>query len=79
MLRKGLAVGVASGESSFEETVKPTPEQAVQRFEHYELVTGADGKPVEFRSRCDGGHLQGVRRRSALPCDAESHQRKISW
>src|SRR5208337_1281737 len=48
MLRKGLAGGVESGESSFEESVKPTPEQAVQRFEHYELVTGADGKPVEL-------------------------------
>src|SRR5271157_5553582 len=48
MLRKGLAGGVVSGESSFEETVKPTPEQTLQRFEHYELVTGADGKPVEL-------------------------------
>src|SRR6266478_984798 len=48
MLRKGLAGGVESGESSFEESVKPTPEQAVQRFEHYELVTGEDGKPVEL-------------------------------
>ena len=48
MLRKGLAGGVVSGESSFEETVKPTPEQAVQRFEHYELMTGEDGKPVEL-------------------------------
>ena len=37
MLRKALAGGVESGESSFEDTVKPTtPEQAVQRFEHYE-------------------------------------------
>jgi len=42
MLRKGLADGVASGESSFEESVKPTPEQAKQRFENYELVTGKD-------------------------------------
>jgi Protein kinase domain len=50
MLRKGLAGGVESGESSAsEDTVKPTtPEQAVQRFEHYELVTGEDGKPVEL-------------------------------
>jgi Protein kinase domain len=47
MLRKGLAGGVESGESSFE-SVKPTPEQAVQRLEHYELVRGADGKPVEL-------------------------------
>src|SRR5580700_2134378 len=49
MLRKALAGGVASGESSAPgDTVKPTPEQAVQRFEHYELVTGEDGKPVEL-------------------------------
>src|SRR5271157_5347405 len=50
MLRKGLAGTVESGESSvFEDTVKPTtPEQATQRFEHYELVNGEDGKPVEL-------------------------------
>ncbi len=48
MLRKALAGGVESGESSIEEAVKPTPEQARQRFEHYELVTGEDGKPVEL-------------------------------
>src|SRR5580698_1722881 len=48
MLSKALADGVESGESSFEEAVKPTPEQATQRFEHYELVTGEDGKPLEL-------------------------------
>src|SRR5271157_108365 len=50
MLRKALADGVESGESSAsEEAVKPTTsEQAVQRFEHYELVTGEDGKPIEL-------------------------------
>ena len=48
MLRKGLAGGVESGESSFEEAAKPTSVQALQRFEHYELVTGEDGKPVEL-------------------------------
>src|SRR5262245_25305602 len=48
MLRKGLAGDVESGESSTEEAAKPTPEQAVQRLEHYELVTGEDGKPVEL-------------------------------
>src|SRR5215831_18317723 len=48
MLRKGLAGGVESGESSIEEAAKPTPERAVKRFEHYELVTGKDGKPVEL-------------------------------
>src|ERR1700726_1162602 len=49
MLRKGLAGGVESGEASTSEhTVNPTREQAVQRFEHYDLVTGEDGKPVEL-------------------------------
>jgi tRNA A-37 threonylcarbamoyl transferase component Bud32 len=49
MLRKGLAGRVESGQSSAsEETVNPASEQAVQRFEHYELVTGEDGKPVEL-------------------------------
>src|ERR1700747_3377021 len=49
MLRKGLAEGVKSGESSFKEAVKPTkPEQTTQRFEHYELVKGADGAPLEL-------------------------------
>jgi len=50
MLRKALADGVESGGSSAsEDTIKPTTsEQAVQRFEHYELVTGEDGKPVEL-------------------------------
>ena len=48
MLRKALAGGAESGESSFDEAVKPTREQAAQRFEHYELVTGEDGKPVEL-------------------------------
>src|SRR5262245_17071487 len=48
MLRKGLAGGIESGESSFEEAAKPTPVQALQLFEHYELVTGEDGKPVEL-------------------------------
>src|SRR5271169_4207287 len=48
MLHKALAGGVESGESSSEEAVTPTLEQAVQRFEHYELVKGEDGKPVEL-------------------------------
>src|SRR5258708_15560514 len=49
MLRKGLAGGVESGESSPSEgTVKPTLEQAVQRFEHYQVVRGEDGKPMEL-------------------------------
>jgi serine/threonine protein kinase len=49
MLRKALAGGVKSGESSAtQDTVTPTAHQPAQRFEHYELVTGEDGKPVEL-------------------------------
>jgi serine/threonine protein kinase len=49
MLRQALADGVRSGESSAsEEMVKPALEQAIQRFEHYQPVTGEDGKPVEL-------------------------------
>ena len=48
LLRKGLAGGVASGESAIEGTLKPIPDQPVQRFDQYELVTGEDGKPVEL-------------------------------
>ena len=48
-LRKALAGGVESGESTAcQDTVSPTPERTVQRYEHYELVTGEDGKPVEL-------------------------------
>src|SRR6476660_4088046 len=48
MLRQALAGGVESGESASEDIFKITPEQATQRFEHYELLKGEDGKPVEL-------------------------------
>src|ERR1700757_333301 len=48
MLRRGLAGGVESGGSSVAETVRPTSDVPLKRFEHYELVTGEDGKPVEL-------------------------------
>src|SRR3984893_17704555 len=49
MLRKGLAGGVESGESSVsEDALKPTSQDAAHRFEHYQLVKGEDGKPVEL-------------------------------
>ena len=44
MLRKGLGGEAESAEKS----LKPAAEQARQRFERYELVTGEDGKPVEL-------------------------------
>ena len=51
MLRKALAADrVQSGESSVsEETVEPaTLKEPARRFEHYELVTVEDGKPIEL-------------------------------
>jgi serine/threonine protein kinase len=50
VLRKALPAGVESGGSSAsEDPVEPkTPEQAAQRFEHYELVKAEDGKAVEL-------------------------------
>ena len=50
MLRKALAEGVESGESSVsEETAEPvTPGQPAKRFDHYELMTDDDGNPVEL-------------------------------
>ena len=48
ILRKALAGGVESGESSSGDTLRPTPDQPPKRFEHYELVTGEDGKPLEL-------------------------------
>ena len=48
MLRKALVGDVESGESSSDDTVKPTPEQAAERFEHYQLVKSEDGKPIEL-------------------------------
>jgi tRNA A-37 threonylcarbamoyl transferase component Bud32 len=48
MLREALAGGVESGESFSEDPVKLTPQDAPQRFEHYELVRSEDGTPVEL-------------------------------
>src|ERR1700693_4416076 len=49
VLREGLAGGVEAGESSrSEDTVTLTPEQTRLRYEHYELVKGTDGRPVEL-------------------------------
>ena len=48
MFRNALSGGVESGESPSEDTVQPALEQTTHRFEHYELVTDNDGKPVEL-------------------------------
>ena len=48
MLRAAIPGAAESGASSFEEAVKPIPEQSGQRFEHYQLVIGGDGTTVEL-------------------------------
>jgi Protein kinase domain len=48
MLRGALPGAAESGVSSFAEAIKPTSEQPPHRFEHYELATDEDGKPVEL-------------------------------
>ena len=50
MLRKALADGVKSGESSVSQDAVElaTLKEPARRFEHYELVTGEDGRPVEL-------------------------------
>src|SRR5215467_6412356 len=48
VLRRALAGGIESGESSFEKAIKPTSEQPPHRFDHYELVMGEAEKPVEL-------------------------------
>jgi hypothetical protein len=46
---QALAGGIESGESSAtEDSITPTSEQAGQRFEHYKLTKGEDGKPVKL-------------------------------
>jgi serine/threonine protein kinase/tetratricopeptide (TPR) repeat protein len=48
MLHEALAGDIASGETCSEPTVEATSREGTQRFEHYELVMGGDGKPVEL-------------------------------
>src|SRR5271166_5338984 len=48
VLRMGLAGAAETAESSSQNTLKPTSQDGAYRFEHYELVTGEDGKPLEL-------------------------------
>jgi len=80
LLRKGLAGGVESGESSASEvTVKPTtPDQPGQRFEHYELVTGKDGKPVELSRGAMGVTYKAVDVDLHYPVTLKVSKRELS-
>jgi hypothetical protein len=48
LLRWGLEEEPRWGESSSEETDAPESQWIARRFEHYELVTGKDGMPIEL-------------------------------
>jgi protein kinase-like protein len=48
LLRQGLDAEAESGELSSEYSAKPQSELGAQRLEHYELVNGEDGKPLEL-------------------------------
>ena len=48
MLHGALADDVESGESSSERVTKPKSQGVARRFQHYELLIGEDGKPVEL-------------------------------
>ena len=45
---RDLAVGIESGDSSTADTLRLKPVEPAQRFDHYELVKGEYGKPVEL-------------------------------
>src|SRR5215831_19493004 len=68
LLRKGLAGGTESGGSSFENAVKPKPDQTGWRFEHYELVTGEDGKPLELGRGAPRGRVSLWKISSSFSC-----------
>ena len=48
MLRQALDAESDSGELSSEYSAKPQSELVAQRLEHYELVNGENGKPIEL-------------------------------
>ena len=48
MLHGALADDVESGESSSERVIKPKSQGVARRFQHYELLIGEDGRPVEL-------------------------------
>ena len=74
LLRKGLAGGIQSGEPSSGYTLKSPPDQPAQRFDHYELVTGEDGKPVELGRGAMGVTYKACAKSAAAPI----HQRYIA-
>src|SRR6516164_5934608 len=60
MLRQALDAEAESGDLSSEDAAKPQSELAPQRLEHYELVHGEDGKPIELGRGAMGGTYKAV-------------------
>ena len=60
MLRAAIHGTVESGASSFEEAVKPARDLPGQRFDHYELVMGKNGKPLELGRGAMGDTYKAV-------------------
>ena len=48
MLHGALSDDVKSGESSSERVIKPKSQDVARRFQHYEVLIGEDGRPVEL-------------------------------
>ena len=48
IVRKSIDLGAESDESSSEKTAEPASADTAQRFGHYQLLRGEDGKPVEL-------------------------------
>ena len=48
ILRQALGQECEPGQSALERAVEPTRELISHRFQHYELVIGEDGKPIEL-------------------------------
>ena len=48
MLRRALGTGVEYEATSSDDVIKSTAEHAVQRFDHYELITDEHGRPLEL-------------------------------
>src|SRR5262245_5972241 len=48
MLHGALAEDVESRESSSERRIKPKSRRQARRFQHYEILVGEDGRPIEL-------------------------------
>ena len=60
MLHGALADDVESGEPSSERGIKPKSQGVAPRFQHYELLIGDDGKPVELGRGGKGSEVGGL-------------------